>query len=93
MTLHWGGLKKQDNALLEKTLSTLSWERVSHGDKFKGDLDETAIHAIINATTLRNLGRRDEAREFLNGQILNHDRQATSHYPNRTETLISFLQK
>ena len=74
MTLHWGGLKKQDTALLEKTLSILSWERVSHGEKFKGDLDETAIYAIINATTLRNLGRRDEARDFLTGQILNHDR-------------------
>ncbi|KAE9376876.1 outer membrane protein-like protein iml2 [Stipitochalara longipes BDJ] len=74
MMLHWGGLKKQDTILLEKTLDILRWERVSYGEKFKNDLDEIAIHAIINAAALRNLERRDEARNFLTGKILNHDR-------------------
>jgi hypothetical protein len=74
MIFFWGGLKKQDAALLEKTLDILKWERVSHTEKFKDDLDETAIHAVINAAVLRNLERRDEARGFLTGKILNHDR-------------------
>jgi hypothetical protein len=75
MVYFWGGLKKQDTALLEKTLDLLKWERVSHTEGFKDDLDETAIHAILNAAVLRNLGRLDEARDFLTSQILNHNRQ------------------
>jgi Protein of unknown function (DUF3808) len=74
MIYFWGGPKKQDVALLEKTLDILKWERVSHAEKLKDDLDETAIHAILNAAVLRNLERSDEARDFLTGKILNHDR-------------------
>jgi len=74
MIFFWGGLKKQDVALLEKTLDILKWERVSHAEEFKDDLDEMAIHAVLNAAVLRNLERRDEARDFLTGKILNHDR-------------------
>jgi hypothetical protein len=77
MIYFWGGLKKQDTELLEKTLGSLKWGRVSHAEKFTNDLDETAIHAILNAATARNLGRLGEARNFLTSHILNHNRHVT----------------
>ena len=74
MIYFWGGPRKQDAALLEKTLEILKWERVSHAEKFENNLDEKAIHDIIAAAVLRNLGRLEEARDLLVGKILNHDR-------------------
>jgi len=74
MIYFWGGPKKQDTALLQKTLDILKWERVSNPEKFKEDLDETAIHAVLRASALRNLGRYDESRELLTSQVLNHDK-------------------
>jgi len=74
MIYFWGGPKKQDAALLQKTLDILKWERVSHTEKFKEDLDETAIHAVLRASALRNLGRYDESRDLLTNQVLNHDK-------------------
>ncbi len=74
MIFFWGGLKKQDTDLLEKTLDSLKWERVSHAEKFTDDLEETAIHTILNAATTRNLGRLGDAKILLTSHILNHNR-------------------
>jgi hypothetical protein len=74
MIYFWGGPKKQDAGLLQKTLDILAWERASHAEKFQEDLDEMAIFAVLRASVLRNLGRYDEARGLLTSQVLSHDR-------------------
>jgi len=74
MVYFWGGMKKQDEDQLQKSLDCLSWDRTSHAENFKADLDETAIHAVLRAALIRNLGRYDEAREILTTEILPHDK-------------------
>ncbi|KAK2626572.1 hypothetical protein QTJ16_003747 [Diplocarpon rosae] len=74
MVYFWGGMKKQDIVQLQKSMDCLSWTRTSHAEKFEGDLDETAIHAVLRACILRNLGKFAEAREVLETEVLNHDK-------------------
>ncbi|KAH6719061.1 outer membrane protein-like protein iml2 [Leptodontidium sp. 2 PMI_412] len=74
MVYFWGGMKKQDNVQLQQSLDILSWDRTSHAEKFKADLDETAIQAVLQAALIRNLGRYDEARKILQTEILPHDK-------------------
>jgi hypothetical protein len=81
MVYFWGGPKKQNSALLQKTLNILKWERVSHAEKFQEDLDEMAIVAVLRASVLRNLGKYDEARDLLTSQVLNHDKHVNLSFP------------
>ncbi|KAK6586561.1 hypothetical protein PZA11_001618 [Diplocarpon coronariae] len=74
MVYFWGGMKKQDTVQLQRSLDCLSWTRTSHPGRFEGDLDETAIHAVLRACILRNLGMFAEAREILETEVLNHDK-------------------
>jgi hypothetical protein len=74
MVYLWGGAKKQNPAELQKSLDILQWERASHPEKLKDDLDETGIQAVLRAAFLKNMGRYDEARDLLKTQVLNHDR-------------------
>lgn len=74
MVYFWGGMKKQDDAQLQKSLDCLSWDRTSHAEKFKADLDEMAIQAVLQAALIRNLGRYDEARKILQTEIMPHDK-------------------
>lgn len=74
MIYFWGGTKKENPAELQKSLDILDWERVTHPEKMKTDLDETGPQAMLRAAFLKNLGRYDEARELLKAEVLNHDR-------------------
>ncbi|KUJ20335.1 outer membrane protein-like protein iml2 [Mollisia scopiformis] len=74
MVYFWGGPKKQGTAQLQKSLDILQWERTSHPEKLQGDLDETAIQAVLRAASLKNMGKYDEAREVLKAEVLKHDR-------------------
>ncbi|KAH7403498.1 outer membrane protein-like protein iml2 [Cadophora sp. MPI-SDFR-AT-0126] len=76
MVYFWGGMKKQDNVQLQQSLDCLSWDRTTHAEKFKADLDETAIQAVLQAALIRNLGQYDEARKILKTEILPHDKNA-----------------
>ncbi|KAF4632452.1 hypothetical protein G7Y89_g5666 [Cudoniella acicularis] len=55
----WGGAKKQDNELLERSLEVIKWDRVTHAEKLQNDLDESAIQAVLGSCFLRNLGREE----------------------------------
>ncbi len=70
----WGGPKKQNPEELRKSIELLDWARTENPDRFKDDLDETAIQAVLKASFLRNLGSLDEASEILETQVLNHER-------------------
>jgi hypothetical protein len=74
MIYFWGGFKKQAPEQLEKSLKLLDWDRTGQPAKHKEDLDETAIHAVLQAAILRNLKRYVEARAILVDEVLNHDR-------------------
>lgn len=63
---------------LRKTMNILQWERTSHPEKHKADLDETAACALLRACMLRSLGKYDEARTMLKTEILKHDKYVSS---------------
>jgi hypothetical protein len=52
----------------------LQWERTSHPEKHKADLDEAGIQSLLRACTLRNMKKFDDAREILKTEILNHEK-------------------
>lgn len=70
----WNGLKKMKKPTLKKSLETLDWSQTSYPEKHKADLDETALHALLEASVLRTLGKYDEARRILTTKILNHNK-------------------
>ncbi|KAG0650016.1 Inclusion body clearance iml2, partial [Hyphodiscus hymeniophilus] len=72
----WNGIKKMAPEQLQKTMGILGWERTTHPEKHKADLDDTAICALLRASLLRNSGKCEEARSVLNTEILAHDRAA-----------------
>jgi hypothetical protein len=74
MVYFWGGAKKENMEQLQKSLDAVKWERTSHPEKLKNDLDETAIKALLEACMLRNMRKYDEARKILQDEILNHER-------------------
>jgi hypothetical protein len=74
MIFLWNGCKKQATEQFEQSLKCLEWSRTSHPEKFEGDLDEEAIHALLKACILRNMGNSDKSRSILTTEILNHDR-------------------
>ncbi|KAL2067442.1 hypothetical protein VTL71DRAFT_1867 [Oculimacula yallundae] len=76
MVYFWGGMKKQNEVQLQQSLNCLDWNRTSYAEKFRDDLDEVAIQGVLQAALLRNLGKFDEARKILEGEILVHDKAA-----------------
>jgi len=74
MIYFWGGTKKQNVEELGKSLGLLDWERCTEPERFKEDLEEMAIFALLKACTLRNLEKFEEARVILEDEVLNHDR-------------------
>jgi hypothetical protein len=74
----WNGSKRMNVSELETSLEKLDWQRTSHPDKHKANLDEVAIHSLLTATVLRNLGRFEEARKTLREGILQHDAYVTN---------------
>lgn len=70
----WNGVKKQSTEELQKNLDILQWERTSHLEKFKTDLDEVAIYALLEACVLRNMHKYDESRAILKKEILSHSK-------------------
>jgi hypothetical protein len=70
---------------LETSLEKLDWQRTTHPEKHKANLDEVAIQALVAASTLRNLGRFEEARKTLEEGILKHDAYMTpALFPSRS---------
>lgn len=74
MVYFWGGAKKESQEELQKSLDLLSWDRTGHPDKFKADLDETAIQATLRACLLRNMKKYAESKAILEKEVLSHDR-------------------
>ena len=69
----WNGSKRMATPQLETSMEKLDWERTSHPEKHKTNLDEVALYALLTASILRNLGRFDDARKILRDEILNHN--------------------
>ncbi|KAH8665764.1 outer membrane protein-like protein iml2 [Tricladium varicosporioides] len=74
MIYFWGGTKKENKELLERSLFCIGWERSTCVERLENDLDEVAIQKVLGACFMRHLGRLDEA-EGLCGDILKHDKQ------------------
>ncbi|CCU81943.1 unnamed protein product [Blumeria hordei] len=71
----WGGTKKQNLDELEQSMKIIAWERSSSAEKHRNNLDEIAIHSLLQASILRNLGKYNEAREVLQKNILCYEMQ------------------
>jgi hypothetical protein len=69
----WNGSKRMSTSELETSLVNLDWQRTSYPEKHKANLDEVAIQALVMSSTLRNLGRFEDARKTLEDDILKHD--------------------
>ncbi|TAQ84178.1 hypothetical protein B7494_g7499 [Chlorociboria aeruginascens] len=74
MCYSWAGVKKMGPKELQKSLDTLEWSRTSEPERLKTTLDETAVHALLKACVLRNMGRVEESKTLLQEEILCHDR-------------------
>lgn len=65
----WNGLKKMAPVELREAIGYLSWDRLTCSpevrSKIQAEADEMALHDLCLATTLRNLGKYDEARTQL----------------------------
>lgn len=57
---------------LHDSLTSLDWSTHINPHWRRETLDEHAIHALLRATTLRNLSQLAEARQILQDQILAH---------------------
>lgn len=73
----WNGTKRMAGPQLQDSLKALSWSRTTKPDKHQGNLDEEAIHALLESTLMRHLGRYDEARQILQQGIIRHDKSVT----------------
>lgn len=67
-------MKKQSAELLKQSMDAIDWQRTSHPEKHKVDLDELAIDGLLRASILRNWGRYNDCRAILQSEILDHDR-------------------
>lgn len=76
MIFFWNGYKRMRPAELEPSLAALSWsENTSQNLTWPREgADEKAILAVLRATTLRNMGRDDEAMQILKTEVLHHDK-------------------
>lgn len=80
MVYFWGGTKKENPEELQKSLDTLDWDRTSHAERFRADVDESAIKGTLEAAFLRNLGRYSESRAILEEKVLVHGRYVDSSF-------------
>jgi hypothetical protein len=70
----WNGFQKMAPGQLEKSLEILQWHRTSQSQRFKNDLDESGLHALLRAAVLRNQEKFTEAKKTLEIEILSHDK-------------------
>jgi hypothetical protein len=69
----WNGSKRMSTSELEMSMVNLDWQRTSHPEKHKANIDEVAIHSLLMASILRSFGRFDDARQTLQDNILKRD--------------------
>lgn len=74
----WNGVKKQNTEELNQGLRILDWERTTHPEKHKANLDEVAAQALLRSSILRNMKQYTEAKDLLKTEILSHDRYISS---------------
>ena len=70
----WSGVKKQNVSELNRSIDIINWERTTHPEKQKADVDEIALSAILRSVIKRNLSQFEESRQILTSELLNHDR-------------------
>ena len=70
MIFFWNGYKRMDEEQLNDSLTLLSSSISSLQHQDHSQPDETAVHAILVAATLRNLHRYDDAEQILRKDIL-----------------------
>lgn len=84
----WNGSKRMSVSQLNMSLEKLEWQRTSHPENHKANLDEVAIRALLTSAIVRNLGRFDEARKVLQDEILKHNAYMTN---SSIATLLCFV--
>ncbi|KAF2401401.1 hypothetical protein EJ06DRAFT_509035 [Trichodelitschia bisporula] len=73
MIYFWNGYKRMRPEHLEVSLEKLeAWASAENPEWEKEALDEKAIYAALKAAALRNLGRREEAVELLDKEVIVH---------------------
>lgn len=73
----WNGYKRMSPAHLEQSLTNLAWSESAPNAKYwerEDGVDEKAILAVLRATTLRSLGRTEEAKDLLMREVISVDR-------------------
>lgn len=73
----WNGYKRMSPKHLEQSLANLTWSESATNAKYwaqEDPFDEKAILAVLRATTLRSLGRTEEAKGILTKEVISHDR-------------------
>ncbi|KAF2637077.1 hypothetical protein P280DRAFT_138347 [Massarina eburnea CBS 473.64] len=76
MIYFWNGYKRMRTEHLDVSLANLAWsESPSNPHWGKEGLDEKAILAVLRAATLRSKGETDRAKELLQTEIINVDKQ------------------
>ncbi|KAK2767745.1 Mitochondrial outer membrane protein iml2 [Arachnomyces sp. PD_36] len=75
MIFFWNGYNRMPAEQLEQCLQNLSWSDSSSNPHWhRESLDEQAILSLLRACIYRSLGRHDEAKNMLQGEILQHDK-------------------
>jgi hypothetical protein len=75
MIYFWNGFKRMGPEDLEVSLEKLAWSTSSTKIPWQDDsADEHAVHALLQAAVLRNLGRTTEAKTLLEKEVLSRDR-------------------
>ena len=69
MIYFWNGYKRQDRSQLETSLERLAWSETNPSWSREGP-DEKAILGVLQAATLRNLKRWDEAKQTIRENVL-----------------------
>ena len=76
MIFFWSGFKKMSDTYLQRALEVLAWSDNTDRNPMwaRESLDEQAILAILRATIYRSLGQNEVAINFLQSEILSHDK-------------------
>jgi len=73
MNFFWNGFKRMRPEHLEASLQKLAWSTSEANPHWaKETMDEISILMTLRASVLRNLGRREEAREILQKEVISH---------------------
>lgn len=80
MIYFWNGVKKSGNVELQKCLDLLEENRMTCPEKCNEDEDDKAIHLLLRGCVVRNMGRYEEARKILKGEIVDSERYCPSLY-------------